>query len=132
MKERADVGAQVGVGAQWTMTVPFVPTATVKLQGAVTITDNAPGSPQSIALAGQGINTGPPPQPTLTGYCFGTITGTANMCALVKDVISCPVGQVAQPTSEIGCLPPTSQSVDTSSSCQVQTFRFTSPGLTLT
>jgi len=94
------------------------------------VADNASGSPHSITLAGQG-SSGTPPAPTLTGYCFGTITGTANMCALVKDVISCPVGQVAQPTAEVGCLPPTSQSVDTSTSCQGKTIRFPSPGLTV-
>jgi hypothetical protein len=129
-QEIDDCGSQVAVGAQCTINVTFVPATTGNLQGAVTISDNAPGSPHSITLTGQGINTGPPPQTTLTGYCFGTITGIANKCAVVQDVISCPVGQVAsQPGYTVGCLPPTMQFVDGSTSCQGKTSRWPSPGL---
>ncbi len=131
-QEIDDCGSQLAAGSHCTINVTFVPTTTGNLQGAIAVADNASGSPQSITLTGQGINTGPPPQPTLTGYCFGTITGTAIMCALVKDVISCPVGQVvSQPTLANGCLPPTSQSVDASTSCQGKTSRWPSPGLTV-
>ena len=131
-QEIDDCGSQVAVGAQCRINVTFVPTTTGNLQGAVTMTDNAPGSPHSITLTGQGINTGPPPQPTLTGYCFGTITGIANKCALVQDSPSCPVGQVAsQPAFVTGCLPPTSQYVDGSTSCQGKTSSWPSPGLTV-
>jgi hypothetical protein len=127
-QEIDDCGSQVAVGAKCTINVTFVPTTTGNLQGAVTITDNAPGSPHSITLTGQGVNTGPPPQPTLTGYCFGTISGVGNKCAVVKDLTSCPVGQVAaQPAFVTNCLPPTMQFVDTSTSCQGKT----STGLTV-
>jgi hypothetical protein len=131
-QEIDDCGSQVAVGAQCTINITFAPTTTGNSQGAVTIVDNAPGSPHSITLTAQGINTGPPPQPMLTGYCFGTITGIANKCALVKDLISCPVGQVAsKPALENGCLPPTLQFVDSSTSCQGKTSRWPSPGLTV-
>jgi len=130
-QEIDDCGSQLAAGSHCTINVTFVPTTTGNLQGAITVADNASGSPQSITLAGQGVSSGPPPAATLTGYCFGTITGT-NMCALVKDVISCPVGQVAsQPGFSGGCLPPSSQYVDSSTSCQGKTIRFPSLGLTV-
>jgi hypothetical protein len=131
-QEIDDCASQVAVGSHCTINVTFVPTTTGNLQGAVTIADNAPGSPHSITLTGQGINTGPPPAATLTGYCFGTITIAANKCALVQDLANCPLGQVAlQPGIVSGCLPPTMQFVDGSTSCQGKTTRWPSPGLTV-
>jgi hypothetical protein len=53
--------------------------------------DNPTTSSQGVSLIGQGIITGPPPQPTLTGYCFGSFAGT-NLCGVVKDVTSLPSG----------------------------------------
>ena len=132
-QEIDDCGSQVAARAHCTINVTFVPTTTGNLQGAITVADNASGSPQSITLTGQGVNTGPPPPPTLTGYCFGTIKGAPNKCALVQDVAHCPVGQVAaQPVFVSGCLPPTSQYIDASTSCQGKTTRWPSPGLTVT
>jgi hypothetical protein len=43
-------------GAHCTISVSFTPTATGSRMGAVTVTDNASGSPQSIALSGTGTN----------------------------------------------------------------------------
>ena len=121
-QEIDDCIPQVASGAHCTINVTFVPTTTGNLQEAITMADNASGSPQSITLSGQGVNSGPPPPATLTGYCFGTITVAANKCALVKDVVSCPVGQAAaQPTFVSGCLPPTFQYIDESTSCQGKT-----------
>jgi uncharacterized protein DUF1573 len=132
-QELDDCGSKIAAGAHCTINVTFVPTTAGNLQGAITVADNASGSPQSITLAGQGVNTGPPPVPTLTGYCFGTIEGVPNKCALVQDVAHCPVGQIAvQPTFAGGCLPPTSQYIDASTSCQGKTTRYPSPGLTVT
>ena len=132
-QEIDDCGFEVAVGAHCTINVTFAPTVVGTLQGAITLADNASGSPQSITLAGQGVNTGPPPTPTLTGYCFGTIEGLPNKCALVQDVAHCPIGQAAvQPTFAGGCLPPTSQYIDGSTSCQGKTKSWPSPGLTVT
>jgi len=47
-------GTSVGVGASCTITITFKPTMPNAATGAVTITDNASGSPQSIALSGTG------------------------------------------------------------------------------
>jgi hypothetical protein len=126
-QEIDDCGSQVAVGAQCTINVTFVPTTTGNLLVAVTIADNAPGNPHIITLTGQGVNTGPPPQPTLTGYCYGSFALT-NQCGVVKDVTSCPVGQVAShPESANGCWPPSTQFWDSSTSCQGKT----STGLTV-
>jgi hypothetical protein len=132
-QEVDDCGSQMAVGSQCTINVTFAPTTTGNLQGAITVAHNAFGSPQSVALSGQGVSSGPPPVPTLTGYCFGTIKGVPNKCALVQDVAHCPVGQVAaQPGFVVGCLPPTSAYIDASTSCQGKTTRYPSPGLPVT
>lgn len=103
-QEIDDCGSQVAAGAHCTINVTFAPTTTGNLQGTITLADNASGSPHRITLAGQGVNSGPPPAATLTGYCFGTLTIKANKCAIVKDLASCPVGQVAlQPGFVTGC-----------------------------
>jgi hypothetical protein len=47
-------GTSVAVGASCTITITFKPTMPNALTGAVTITDNAAGSPQSVALSGTG------------------------------------------------------------------------------
>jgi hypothetical protein len=47
-------GATVASGASCTITVTFTPTANGTRTGPITITDNAPGSPQVITLTGTG------------------------------------------------------------------------------
>ena len=131
-QEIDDCGSQVAAGAQCTINVTFAPTTIGNLQGTIMVTDNAPGSPHTVSLRGNGVASPPPGPGTLTGYCFGTIQGVPNKCALVKDTTSCPPGQAAvQPVFTSGCLPPTSGYVDASTSCQGKTTRFPSPGLTV-
>lgn len=48
--------AMVTVGNNCSLNVTFTPTATGTRMGSVSITDNAPGSPQMIALTGTGAN----------------------------------------------------------------------------
>ena len=121
-QEIDDCISPLGVGAQCTMNVTFAPTATGNLTGTITLTDNAPGSPHTVSLNGNGIASPPPGPGTLTGYCFGTLQGISNKCGLVKDQTSCPVGQAAvQPGFVVGCLPPTSQYIDSSTSCHGKT-----------
>jgi Abnormal spindle-like microcephaly-assoc'd, ASPM-SPD-2-Hydin len=48
-------GASVAAGANCTISVTFTPTATGTRTGAITITDNAAGSPQSVNLTGTGV-----------------------------------------------------------------------------
>jgi hypothetical protein len=47
-------GSSVAAGASCVINVTFKPTATGTLAGSLLITDNAPGSPQTVALSGTG------------------------------------------------------------------------------
>src|SRR5438132_10794925 len=48
-------GATVVAGASCLLNLTFTPTAASARTATVTITDDAPGSPQSVSLAGMGI-----------------------------------------------------------------------------
>jgi hypothetical protein len=48
-------GTSVAVNASCTISVTFTPTATGARTGAITVTDNASGSPHSVSLTGTGI-----------------------------------------------------------------------------
>src|SRR5579864_7593725 len=48
-------GTSVAAGANCTITVTFTPTATGSQPGTITVTDNATGSPQAVALTGTGV-----------------------------------------------------------------------------
>src|SRR5260370_1058051 len=47
-------GSTVAVGASCTISVKFTPTATGTRTGTLTLTDNAPNSPQTVSLTGTG------------------------------------------------------------------------------
>ncbi|HEV2351609.1 MAG TPA: FG-GAP-like repeat-containing protein [Terriglobia bacterium] len=49
-------GASVAAGANCTINVTFTPTAAGLRGGTLTITDNAPGSPQTVTLSGMGTD----------------------------------------------------------------------------
>jgi phospholipase C len=49
-------GSSLATGASCNLTVTFTPTATGTRSGSVTITDNAPGSPQAVNLTGTGTS----------------------------------------------------------------------------
>jgi hypothetical protein len=49
-------GSAVQPGKNCTLSVTFTPTATGKRTGAISITDNAPGSPQTVSLTGTGTS----------------------------------------------------------------------------
>jgi hypothetical protein len=49
---------QLVAGASCTLSVDFIPTAAGAVTAALTVTDNAQGSPQSVALSGNGGTTG--------------------------------------------------------------------------
>ena len=65
-------GATLAVGASCVIQGHFAPTGTGPMSAAVTVTDDAAGSPQSIALSGTGVTQ----QLTLsaTNLWFGTVT----------------------------------------------------------
>ena len=69
-------GSSLAVGANCTIHGHFQPTANGPLTAAITITDNASGSPQSIALSGTGL--GPAVTLSATSLSFGSsAVGTA-------------------------------------------------------
>ncbi len=53
-------GSSVGIGGSCMISVTFTPTAVGARAGAVSVTDNAAGSPQNVALSGKGGNVTPP------------------------------------------------------------------------
>lgn len=116
-----DCGSTLAAGAKCIITVTFTPGATGKLNGTISISDSATGSPQTTSLSGTGV-TGTV-QNTLTGYCWGGVANGAPLeCGVAQDTAQCPVGQQAvSPTSVSGCLPPQSALVDTSTSCKAET-----------
>jgi hypothetical protein len=59
-------GGSVAAGGQCTINVTFTPTAEGSRSGTITVTDNAPGSPHGVPLAGTGI----PPAATLRSLTF--------------------------------------------------------------
>ena len=63
-------GSSVAVGTSCTIMVTFKPTKINTVNGAVTVTDNAPGSPQTVPLTGIGTFVTLVP----TSLSFGTVT----------------------------------------------------------
>jgi hypothetical protein len=68
-------GSMVAVGGSCTISVTFTPTATGTRNGAITVTDNAGNSPQSVSLTGIGTPaSGPAVNLSPTGLAFGNQT----------------------------------------------------------
>jgi hypothetical protein len=123
--ETNNCGPLLTPAANCVINVTLTPNTTGSVTGTVSFTDNAAGSPQIVSVSGTGtIGT---TTDTLTGYCFGG--GGADMCRSGQDLTQCPAGQTAiSPQTVVGCLPPASALVDTSTACQFklsggETFR---------
>src|SRR5579859_458116 len=54
--ETSDCGSSLAAGALCTITIKFTPTVTGTRTGAITVTDNAPDSPQTTNLTGNGTS----------------------------------------------------------------------------
>jgi hypothetical protein len=54
-------GGQIAPGGTCTIQVTFTPSASGTQTGTLTIADNAPDSPQIVALTGNAVSSGPPP-----------------------------------------------------------------------
>jgi hypothetical protein len=85
-------GSSVQPGASCTLNVSFKPTANGTRTGAVTITDNAPGSPQQLLLIGAG-GTGPAASLTPTSLVFAAQVGTFSpvQLAVLKNIGAAPL-----------------------------------------
>ena len=62
-------GSSLAAGATCTITVTFAPTAEADFTSNVSITDNAKGSPQTVALTGTGVPPTPPGCTPVGGRC---------------------------------------------------------------
>jgi HYDIN/CFA65/VesB family protein len=71
-------GSSLAAGATCTINVTFAPTTEGDFTSNVSITDNAKGSPQRVALSGTGVAQ-PPPCITIGESCFGP--GQPHCCA---------------------------------------------------
>src|SRR5213079_2923462 len=79
-------GSSVAAGASCTISVKFTPTAAGTRTGTVTLSDNAPNSPQTIPLSGTGGSTSTAPAASLssTSLTFGNQTvGTTSAAQAV-------------------------------------------------
>lgn len=116
--ETDDCSPTLAMGSHCTITVTFSPAATGTLTGQLSITDDATGSPQTIALSGTGtLGT---TEDVLTVNCWGPVAHS-NQCGSSADTMHCAAGKVAAtPTTIHSCMPPESVLVDTSTSCTFQ------------
>jgi hypothetical protein len=72
-------GSGLDAGASCTISVTFKPENLGPVSASLTITDNGPGSPQSVALSGTGVNSGPNVTLSATSLTFATqLLGTAS------------------------------------------------------
>ena len=72
-------------GGKCTITVTFAPTHIGPCTASVTITDNAGGSPQEIALSGTGVVSGPNATLSPTSLTFATqLVGTTSLAQTVR------------------------------------------------
>jgi hypothetical protein len=109
--ETDNCGSSLVSGASCTVNVTSTPTATGFVTGTLSVTDSAPGTPQTVSLSGSGTTS----NLTLTGYCFGTPQGSSQ-CQTVKDLAECPAGQLAISPTSATCVG-RSDTEDTSRGC---------------
>lgn len=70
-------GSSVAAGANCAIAVTFKPTAAGSRSGTLTITDNASGSPQTVALSGTGASVSITPPSGTTGLSISSSGGSA-------------------------------------------------------
>lgn len=95
-----------------TISVTFTPTASGSTSGILSITDNINGSPQTVALTGNGTTN----QASLTGYCWYS---EGPVCQTASDPTECPPGEPVRTAVMAvgGCFPPQSQLIDPTKGC---------------
>jgi hypothetical protein len=107
-------------GANCTINVAFAPSQTGNSTGTLSVADNAPGTPHSVALNGATTKA------TLTGYCSGEVHhGAPDQCGTGQDFTECPVGApaIAPTTVADACFPPAAGTlVDLSRTCSFRTY----------
>jgi hypothetical protein len=121
--ETSTCGSTLASGANCVISVTFVPGATGDLTGTISVTDNAPGSPQNVALSGTG--TSGTPSGTLSGYCFQfPVRQGLPECTVTHDPTYCPPGQPAKSPGFRACTNSFSVDVDGASGCALNGSEF--------
>jgi hypothetical protein len=101
-------GASVAAGGNCSISVTFTPTATGSQPGTITVTDNATGNPQTVALSGTGVAAGVSLSPTSlvfagqlinTTSAAQTITLTNTGTSVLNITSITPSGDYAQTNS---------------------------------
>ncbi len=82
-------GAQVQPGAKCVVTMTFTPTAKGMRTGTLSFTDDAPGSPQTVALTGTGLSIALSPSPV--NYGTVVVGQSSTMAVTVKNVSTATV-----------------------------------------
>ena len=111
--ESDNCGSSLASGTNCIISVTFTPSASGSLNGTLSITDNAPGSPRTVALIGTGTTT----SYTLTGDCFYAVDPAGLQCTETQEPTLCPPGQPANTTSVTSCGSGGSTRVDDSRRC---------------
>lgn len=109
--ETDNCSSSLASGASCTVNMTSTPSAAGKYSGTLSVTDNAPGSPQTVSLNGAGSAGAY----KLTGYCSGFQRGGTHQCVYVQDLSHCPLGQLAVSPVSTNCGP--SKIVDSSAGC---------------
>ncbi len=78
---RNTCGSSVAAGGNCTISVTFTPAASGSRTAALSIADNASGSPQTLSLSGTGANTAPVASLSPTSLAFGNQPVGANSAA---------------------------------------------------
>jgi hypothetical protein len=122
-------GAGLAPGASCEINVTFTPSQVGNRAAAVTISDNTPGSPQSVPLAGLGVSAGPNVTVSPVGVNFGTqLVGTTssvqgllvfNYGAASLSIFSVVMSSGPFSVTENGCQPTPNLSYGSGSSCYI-------------
>lgn len=101
--ETSNCASTMPSGANCTISVTFIPTNASDLMSTLSITDDAPGSPQNVLLSGTGTRGGLK-SGTLDGFCLAPgFPGPG--CAVTSDTSHCPPGQSAKSPGYTSCGP---------------------------
>jgi hypothetical protein len=94
----------VAVNATCTITVTFTPTSLAAQTGTVTITDNAPNTPQTVSLTGNGTGAAVQLQPSSLSFGARTVGATsAPLTVMVQNIGTAPLtftSVVTSPSTE--------------------------------
>jgi hypothetical protein len=94
--ETDNCGSSLASAASCTVNVTSTPSAAGEYSGTLSVTDNAPGSAQTVSLNGAG-STG---AYKMTGRC---VPSTRGQCVRVSEAAQCPLGQLAISPGAIRC-----------------------------